>query len=100
MGGDVPPRFRRASLMTYPRRARRSDLLTVAQIDTAQRLLRGAQLALDILRECPDDAAMVRLIERNTDQTLRMLPRLPAPMGHVAEAEQLPRIVALWPVAS
>ena len=86
--------------MTYPRRARRPDLLTVAQIDTAQRLLRGAQLALDILRECPDDAAMLRLVERNTDQTLRMLPRLPGTLGQAAEAEQLPRIVALWPVAS
>ena len=86
--------------MTYPRRARRSDLLTVAQIDTAQRLLRGALLALDILRECPDDATMVRLVERNTDQALRMLPRLPGTLGQAAEAEQLPRIVALWPVAS
>ena len=86
--------------MTYSRRARRSDLLTVAQIDTAQRLLRGALLALDILRECPDDATMVRLVERNTDQTLRMLPRLPGTLGQAAEAEQLPRIVALWPVAS
>ena len=86
--------------MTYSRRARRSDLLTVAQIDTAQRLLRGALLALDILRECPDDASLVRLVERNTDQTLRMLPRLPGTLGQAAEAEQLPRIVALWPVAS
>lgn len=86
--------------MTYSRRARRSDLLTASQIETAQRLLRGAQLALDILRERPDDATMVRLVERNTDQALRMLPRLPAPIGHAAETDQLPRIVALWPVAN